>query len=123
MADEKSEVKGDTNQLEEGMPAFMNPMLRGQLYNDGYVICYSGLKTRKFTADQIDMILATHVLHPSSSEELTAEPSPTRATASPAHDTLAASPSENLVPWPHKCPRTFADYDRPAGTSSIAPAP
>ncbi len=25
----------------------MNPMLREQLYKDGYVMCYPGMKTRK----------------------------------------------------------------------------
>jgi hypothetical protein len=54
---------------------------------------------------------------------ITAARAASAATAFPVNDRRAASPCESPTPSPGKCSRRFADCDRPAGTSSIAPAP
>jgi hypothetical protein len=33
--------------LEGAIPTFMNPMMREQMYKDGYVLRYSGMMTRQ----------------------------------------------------------------------------
>jgi hypothetical protein len=38
----------------------VNSMMREQLYKDGYIMCYSGMKTRRSISDWVDIALTKH---------------------------------------------------------------
>jgi len=37
-----------------------NSMMREQFHKDGYVLCYSGMKTRRSASDRVDIALTKH---------------------------------------------------------------